>query len=326
MKAIIWGYKFGDMKVNWANQMRWVIESLQENGFEVKQKDFICEGTNLPPYNCKTDNPCDLVVYNHIDISNLVGNVVKAKRVWFFKPTVPDGIHTTLDELGYGPFSTIGYEKPAFKGVDMGDFFDTTVKGWIDGKINKFGTFADYNEFSQKDYWLVLGQCGGDSVNTRHDFGDYFTKLKQVVTELARIDNRKIVIKLHPYTDGENTKTSVFSDKLAKELIAISPKVKVYTGKIGIHDFVKNCRAVILGNSGAGFEAMMHHKPIIAWGKPEYHWTSYDLRHLADLVRAIRLDWFDVNAQDKFLYWYMEKYCFYDVRTCDRRVKELLNG
>jgi hypothetical protein len=327
MKAVLWGYSYNDMKTNWKKQMVWLAEALRESGCEVVKKDLKCGGLDAREYDHKKDNPCDIAVYNHIDISNLTGNVVKADHNWFFKPTVPDAVHTTLDSIGYGPYSSISFDKPAFEKVkskDVKKYFDTKVKGWVDGSVTKWGSFADETALPYKDYWLVLGQCGGDSVNTRHDFGSYFTKLKQVVDELARIDSRDIVVKLHPYMDGKDAKDTKFSDEFKADLEAISPKVHAYNGKCKIHNFIAGCRAVILGNSGAGFETMMHHKPIIAWGKPEYHWVSYDLRYLADLCRAIKLDWFDAEKQDKFLYWYTENYCYYDQASCTRRVKELL--
>ena len=173
----------------------------------------------------------------------------------------------------------------------------------------------------------MLGQCDGDEVVTRHDFGSYVTKLEQVVRELARVDpERDIVVKLHPYMDGEFAKDNVFSNSIKQKLSVISPKVRVYTGKSNIHNFIRNARCVLMANSGAGFEALMHHKPIIAWGFPEYHHVCYDLRHLASLMQAIKLDWHDPKKSDQFLCWYMEKYCFYDLPSCERRVKELLNA
>ena len=327
MKAVLWGYSYDDMKTNWRQQMLWLANALKKNGCEVVKKDLKCEGLDVREYDCKKDNPCDVVVYNHIDISNLNGNVVKADHTMFFKPTVPDEIHTSLDSIGYGPFSSISFDKPAFEKVDVKKvkaYFHTKVRSWVDKSITKWGSCPDEVAIPYKDYWLVLGQCGGDSVNTRHDFGDYFTKLKQVVAELARISPRDIVVKLHPYMDGKDATDTVFSDKFKIDLEAMSPQIHAYTGKCRIHNFIAGCRAVILGNSGAGFETMMHHKPIIAWGKPEYHWVAYDLRYLADLCRAIKLDWFDVEKQDKFLYWYTELYCYSDQKSCDRRVKELL--
>ena len=69
---------------------------------------------------------------------------------------------------------------------------------------------------------------------------------------------------------------------------------------------------------------MMYDKPIISFCFPEYHWVTYDLRKTCDIWSALDLTWFDLAAQRKFLYWYMEKYCFYDYNTAERRVKELL--
>jgi hypothetical protein len=328
MKAIIWGYEYNDMLLTWVAQMKWLINSLQKYGVEVKLQDLKCTGVKLPKYNCIEDNPCDIVVYNHTDLAMIGENICKSKENWFFKPTVPDEVHTTLDTWGYGPYSSITYEKPNFEKEEIGDFFETKVKSWIDGRTTKWGSdILKEKEIEAEDYWLVLGQCGGDSVVTRYDFGNYFTKLEQVVRELYRISDKKIIVKLHPYTDGKDAKDNVFSNNIKERIESISTKynkITVFNDKSNIHSFVKGARAIFLANSGAGFEAMMHHKPIIAWGYPEYHWTSYDLRHLVDLRRAIKLDWFDKDTQDKFLYWYMEKYCFYNQETADNRVKELL--
>lgn len=322
-KAIIWGWQYNDMKESWSKQMCWVINALKKNGFEVKKKDLLCEGSDIKEYDFKIDNPADICVYNHTDISQMTGNVIKTKLNLFFKPTVPDEFHTTLDAIGYGPFSSISFDKPLFEKENIKDFFETKVAGWIDTKMNKWNEKYDDLEIPYENYYLVLGQCFGDAVNTRHDFGDYYTKLKQVIGEVARVTNDIIVVKLHPHTDGLHAKDTKFSNKVKKELELISPKVKVFIGKTNLHHFIEKSKCVILGNSGAGFEAMMHHKPIISWGKPEYHWITYDLRYLADMIRAVELDWFDKDKQDKFLYWYMEKYCFYNQETCNRRVKEL---
>lgn len=332
MKAIIWNYRFDDMKETWFRQVQWLVSSLQREGIEIKvHKDFKCKGLeDLPRYDCATDNPCDICIYNHATIANLTGNVVKARMNWFFKPTVPDEFHTTLDDMGYGPYSSIAYEKPDYENVDITGFFDTQVKDWINKKATKFNNqFYKFDNEVQEvpydDYFLIIGQCGGDEVVTQHDFGSYFIKLEQVIKELVRISERTIVVKLHPYTDGEKAKDNAFSSSLKEKYRAIDSRVKVFDGKTNIHTFIEKSHCVLLANSGAGFEVMMHRKPIIAWGYPEYHWVTYDLRHLADLNKAIKLDWFDREKSDKFLYWYMERYCFYNQQTCDNRVRELLN-
>jgi len=332
LKAVIWPYRFDDMKLTWQKQMIWLVNSLIKYGVEVKPHvKFKCKGIeNLNKYNPSIDHNAEICIYNHTDESYIIGNVLPTKKNWFFKPTVPDKFYTTLDELGYGPFSSITYIKPDFENVNIGNFFETKVKNWIDNKISKWGNKLNKEEkIEESDFYLVIGQCGGDSVVTHFDFGSYFTKLEQVVIELVRIGNKKIIVKLHPDTDGvEGTagsfKNNEFSLKLQKRLESLSSKVKVYIGKINIHNFIEKSYCVILANSGAGIEAMMHHKPIIAWGFPDYHWVTYDLRHLAELNEALKLKWFDQEKQDKFLYWYLEDYCFYNQETCDKRVKELL--
>ena len=114
-------------------------------------------------------------------------------------------------------------------------------------------------------------------------------------------------------------------EHLTKKYEDFSPMFKVYSDFSSIHSFLfAQPRCVFVGNSGAGFEIMMHDKPIISFNQPEYHWVTYDLRKTCDIYNAIKLDWFDPDAQRKFLYWYMEKYCFYDEASTVRRVNDLL--
>lgn len=329
-KILFWGYKFFDMKVSWAKQVQWLAQALQQEGYIVlKHPKFICDIPGALIYDFKKDKELDIVIYNHTDISCLIGDIVKTKRNLFFKPTVPDEFHTTLDEMGYGAYSFITYNKPSFEKSNMQEvdnFFKTKVKNWIDTQSSKWGNRFKTKEveIKEKDYYLVLGQCGGDEVVTRHDFGNYWQKLESVVRELNRVGDKPIIVKLHPYSDGEFAKTTEFAQMIGNKLAKIGKKVTVYIGKSNVHKFIEGANCVILANSGAGFEVMMHNKPIIAWGFPEYHWIAYDLRHLCDLRRALKLDWFNKEKSDKFLYWYMTKYCFFDQDSANRRVKELL--
>lgn len=331
MRAIIWGYKYDNMQLGWCKQLVWVAKALQANGVDVcRHSKLKCNGLeDTPVWNPNVDS-CDICIYNHADISHLTGDILQVKQNWFFKPTVPDEFHTTIDELGFGPYSSITYKKPDYESMPdakVDEFFNTQVASWVKNRKTKWGKFFKSTEeiIPYKDYYLVLGQCSGDEVVTRHDFGSYAVKLEQVIRELVRIDIvRDVVVKLHPYMDGEFAKDNKYSTEIKQRLTTISPRVHVYTGKSNVHEFIRNARCVLLANSGAGFEAMMQHKPIISWGYPEYHWTTYDLRHLASLIVALKLDWFDVKKQDKFLCWYMEKYCFFDQASANNRIKELL--
>lgn len=334
MKAVIWAYKCTHITSIWSQQIVWLVNALQKNEITVlRHPDLTCSAIKgLQQYNPVTDIDVNICIYTHTDSAHLPKDAIDAVN-WFFKPTVPDELHTTLDTLGFGPYSSITYEKPDFENVVIGDFFDTKVRAWIDTKVTKWGTsLAEESVIRHQDYNLVLGQCGGDVVVTQHEFGSYFSRLEAIVSEIARVTKRPLVVKLHPYTGSEdNTKSTYKNEEFAitvqRKLQSIAEYVYVYVGKTNVHNFIANARCVILANSGSGFDAMLHRKPIIAWGYPEYHYIAYDLRHLADLRNALKLKWFDANRQkqqDCFLYWYLEKYCYYDQDTANRRVKELL--
>tara|TARA_Y100000593_G_scaffold94302_1_gene192785 strand:+ start:21894 stop:22958 length:1065 start_codon:yes stop_codon:yes gene_type:complete len=337
--VVLWPFKYKDLRTNdnapsysWETRIKWVCEALQEKGYDILQhKEFLADIPGAKEY--ENQKECDVVIYNHCDTSEIRGNVIKAERTWFFKPTVPDVFQTTLDELGYGSYSSITYDKPEFERVDMQSvnyFFESKVKNWINKNDSKWGKdhMPARHDIKIEDYYLVIGQCGGDSVVNHQDFGSYFTKLKLIIAELSRVADRPIIVKLHPYTNGKDYVPGVdknYISELTAEIKSINENIIVYGDFSSIHDFIPNARCIFVGNSGAGFEVMMHHKPIISFCFPEYHWITYDLRKTCDIHNAIKIEnWFDQELSDKFLYWYMEQYCFYDKTTAKDRVEELL--
>ena len=182
------------------------------------------------------------------------------------------------------------------------------------------------------DYFLIVGQCFGDTVVSEQDFEfTYYYKLRGICEKLSKISKDKIIVKLHPYMNGKEkgefcSEDEQLDNKIKYELEKISPSIEVHTGFRSIHDFLPNSKCVIVGNSGAGFEAMMHSKPIISFCQPEYHWITYDLRKICDLHRAIDTEsWFDKELSDKFLYWYMKEYCFFNYKSAKDRLDDLLD-
>jgi hypothetical protein len=335
--AIFWPYLYdsavSDLSWSWEPRYRWVAEALRREGFTVlNHPRFNCDLGESTPY--EGEKECDIVIYNHCDRGEIRGDVIEAKHTWFFKPTVPDDFQTTLDTLGYGSYSSITYEKPDYLGIDetfVDKFFETTVKGWVDKNSSKWGDghFSIEPENIEGPYALVVGQCGGDSVVNRQDFGSYFSKLEAVISELSKVYKKKIVVKLHPYTNGRDYKKGVDQDyikRLTEVYQRISDRITVIGDFSSIHHYLPQCEFAIVGNSGAGFEAMMHHKPIISFCHPEYHWVTFDLRKICELERAtVTEGWFDKEASDRFLYWYMRNYCFFDLDSAQFRVRELLD-
>jgi capsule polysaccharide export protein KpsC/LpsZ len=158
---------------------------------------------------------------------------------------------------------------------------------------------------------LVLAQCEADYSVKRHDFGDYVTRINAVVDEILNCSDKKVIVKAHPHC-----RLSIFND---------DKRIKIVRGKYSAHELIKNSYCVVVANSGSGFEALFHDKPVICWSLPEYHWVSYDLRHLCDMKRALKLDWYKPKSVILFLYWYFEHYCFFDSESAAKRVKNLLD-
>jgi hypothetical protein len=334
--AVIWPFRYKSFNPgthnSWEKRMKWVAKALIQEGYTVLQhQDFVCDVPGSKPYNGEAE--CDIVVYNHSDLSEIRGNIIKANKTWFFKPTIPDENQCTLDTLGYGPYSTPTYNKPDLDSIsekEVTHFYNTKVKGWKTKNVSKWGkNHFKKTSVTDKGYYLVLGQVFNDTVVTRHEFGNYADKLLQVVRELNAWTDEKIIVKLHPYTNGVDYAEGVsfnFIEDMERKLKGISPDIEVVSEFVSLYSYLPGAKCVVLSNSGSGLEALMYDKPVISFGMPEYHWVTYDLRKVCDVQNAVKVDnWHDVLQSRKYLYWYMKEYCFYDQKSANRRVKELIN-
>lgn len=333
MKMLMWPYVYKDMRLTWKEQCNWTAQAFCDEGFEVlKHKDFKCDSFPMTrEYSPSIDSEVDIVIYNHCDLSCLrpKNRLIKAKKTLFWKPTTPTPRSTAIDLMGFGPYSYITYHKPPFESIpddDVQEFFEGFVRFFINRNENKWGEVKKSNAKLPDEYYLVLGQIPTDSVVTRHGFGDYESRLTAVIRELVNISDIPIVVKIHPRIDYRH-KPGTWSRPMQQRLQKLDKKSNlfVYIGNVDVHSFLENAKCTFVANSGVGMEALLHHKPIITWDYPEYHWVSYDLRLLADLERALNIDeWYNRRLADKWIYWYMQKYSFRDLEGARRRVREII--
>lgn len=335
-KAIIWNHRYNSTRgfPEWDKPVCWTVNALKARGWDVfRHPDFTCS----MPLEIESDlQSADLVLYTHTTDNHVYGF---DGPQWFVKSTAPDQYHATLDTLGYGPFSSITYNKPDYESVtdtELDEYFSTKVPSWIGAKTSKWGDDIFSGDGpGGDDYVLVLAQTLKDETVDGMWFGNYWRALYQVVNVLAQIEDR-VVVKLHPWTDGTGgfdctgkplpPKTGDISEQCVKALSDIGPGVEVHAGMSSVHDFLPDARCVVLCNSSSGLDALLHKKPIISWGFPEYHWAAYDMRHLCELPKALKLDWFNEKRAAQFIYWYTERYCVFDQQSTNRRVDTLLSG
>ena len=335
MRVLLWNHRFDEIAKcpDWNTPYRWITESLTAQNIEVYRHPGLRLRFDVETSASLT--AADLVIYSHTTARHVRGF---DGPQWFVKSTGPGKFHTTLDPLGYGPYSSITYEKPPFDQVsdeEVERFFEEEAGRWGNTGDSKWGKGLFGNcEVPFEEYILVLTQTLRDETVTNMFFGDYLNSLKIVIHSLALTTDLPIVVKIHPWTDPHKgfvngqpvpSGETAITESVLTVISAISPKVHCFTGFTSVHSFFPRARAVVLCNSGAGIEALLHKKPIISWGFPEYHWVTYDLRHACDMERALSLEWVNQQAADRFTYWYVTQYCLYSYESAVRRVSELLD-
>lgn len=78
---------------------------------------------------------------------------------------------------------------------------------------------------------------------------------------------------------------------------------------ISIHELLPLSKAVVTINSGAGFEALIHLKPVITLGKADYSAATYECKDVEDIKNCKQF----INAPadklqiKKFLYAYLNR-------------------
>jgi len=145
MKAVLWPFKYADMRISWSPMVADLIAGLHGNGITVKRHPkFVGMGfDDLPVYDHSVDNPADICIYNHATQADLLGNILKADHNWFWKPSGPTKRHATLDTWGYGPYSSITYQKPAFEDFQIAGSHREDWKRLVSTADTKWGNIID---------------------------------------------------------------------------------------------------------------------------------------------------------------------------------------
>ena len=126
-----------------------------------------------------------------------------------------------------------------------------------------------------------------------------------VVAAVARWGHEKgmpVVFKAHP--------TNLAS---AKPLLAATTGFDVRWSTASVHDLIAHSEAIYVVNSGVGFEAILHNKPVVTFGQVEYDAVS-----IHGALAALDRVWNDVQTSDpgqrltayrRFVDWYCRLYC-----------------
>lgn len=108
----------------------------------------------------------------------------------------------------------------------------------------------------------------------------------------------KVVVKRHPYCNS-----------LSMQLLieALVNEGSIIVSDASIHNIIENAKAVFVVNSGVGFEALMHLKPVVVCGQCDYAYAvSSQVKTPLELLQYLEIDTFLVDERKvkNFLYYY----------------------
>lgn len=120
---------------------------------------------------------------------------------------------------------------------------------------------------------------------------------------IARDRKKYLVVKRHPHC----------TNALVSSALARLGKENEYVVQSGasIHSLLQASDAVLVANSGVGFEALLHHKPVYTFGNSEYELVTEKLETLDAVASAFAPSHrrhFD--RVDRYLAFFLEQNCF----------------
>lgn len=231
------------------------------------------------------------------------------------------------DRNGYSGASSIAKDHSLLKINDVSDE-DASImhkylfKKFVKKNLSKYEqpTFAS---FKRDPFILVLGQVAGDSVVNFSNFlvpknmsmgtrREPWAKkdiptgyMNTILTALSVMDkfNIPIIYKPHPLESQDQNSTI---NNLIK--LPMFNNVSIVSD-ISIHELLPLSKAVVTINSGAGFEALIHLKPVVTLGKADYSASTYECKDVEDIKNSKQF----INAPvdklriKKFLHAYLNR-------------------
>ena len=111
--------------------------------------------------------------------------------------------------------------------------------------------------------------------------------------------NRPVIIKRHPKCQDAETEAFVSAIH--------DPDNGVHVVDANLHDILAVASHVAVINSGTGFEALMHKKPVLLFGEADYHHAAWPIATTDDLRQALLADGPPIRDIEKYLYWFLRQ-------------------
>lgn len=234
---------------------------------------------------------------------------------------------TVCDRNGYSGASSLAKDHSLLK---INEVSDENALAMHEHLFNKFvkKNFSKYEQptftgFKSDPFILVLGQVAGDSVINFSNFlapksMSMGTKrpppdkkdiptgyLNTILTTLSIMDKFDIPIIYKPHPCENQDQNSTINNLIN---LPMFNNVSIVSD-ISIHELLPLSKAVVTINSGAGFEALIHLKPVVTLGRVDYSASTYECKNVEDIKNSKQF----INAPvdelriKKFLYAYLSR-------------------
>ncbi len=230
----------------------------------------------------------------------------------------------TFDPTGYSGFSSLARDPEAvLRRVGQTDLIRAreivarTRRQFLDTGLSKYPQTTGTDRALPDDHLFYPLQTAGDPVARFRAF-DQIEALRALI-RFGEVRNRPVVVKRHPLC--RNTRIAQTLERLQAQ----HPDLIV--SEASVHNMIAGAACVFGGNSGALFEALVHGKPVVCFGRSDFSCVTRTIDRLEQIPEALDTPvGIDPDLRDRFLGWYLSEYCIHadDVPAMRRRIAEAL--
>lgn len=209
----------------------------------------------------------------------------------------------TFDKKGFSGWSSLVkkpniYKKKNICNKKIEKFFKELKTNHINKNLSKYEQEFDINVKLPEEFIFFPLQTTSDTVILQSYF-DPIELFKKVVKILNK-KNISLVVKRHPLCENEELNTLLKKYSKQKRII-------LFNGSI--HEAIAKASCVYVINSGVGFEALMHLKPVVTFGKSDYMHVTRNIKNLKEIENEPLhvLSKKHIERVKQFLYYYMKE-------------------
>lgn len=205
----------------------------------------------------------------------------------------------TYDTEGYGGFSS-KIDKNEVKKIPVlraEKDFNFFANKYIKQNLSKYTQPKISNIDLPKNYVFFATQTANDTV-MKLSYYNPIDLLKSLIYKFSKQKNLSLVIKRHPECNNE---------EVSEILNHTSKYNNIYVIDASIHTLISNAKAVYAINSGVGFEALLHLKPVVLFGKSDYESACFTCKDLDKLQIVPKITAKKKEYIKKFISYYMEE-------------------